>query len=140
MWSKAISMNCPPPSHSMWWVFFCCVRAFFWIDYRIIEFIGHLSFCQKRFLWWDFEEKWGMIFFSRFFVGYKKKEIYILQNKTKKKKTKKKEKKNSGNWDLISFPHCSSVVGFTDVCTHTFMLNCRLYNTWDSVHFFFLSQ
>ena len=60
-------------------------------------------------------------FFFFFFVGYKKKEIYILP--------KKKKKKKSGNWDLISFPHCSCVIGFTDVCTHTFMLNCRLYNT-----------
>ena len=44
---RTIFMNCPPPSHSMW-LFFCCVRAFFWIDYRIIEFIGHLSFCSKE--------------------------------------------------------------------------------------------
>ena len=80
----------------------------------------------------------GHDFFSRFFVGYKKKEIYILQNKTKQRKKKKERRtKRSGNWDLISFPHCSFVIGFTDVCTHTFMLNCRLYNTWVSVHFCF---
>ena len=76
----------------------------------------------------------GHDFFSIFFVGVQeKRNIYFTkQNKKKenKKERKKKErKKNSGNWDLISFPHCSSVVGFTDVCTHTFMLNCRLYNT-----------
>ena len=53
-----------------------------------------------------------MIFFLYFLWGYKKKEIYILQNKTKNKKKKKKEKRRSGNWDLISFPHCSSVIGF----------------------------
>ena len=70
-------------------------------------------------------KKNGACFFSFFLWGYKKKEIYILP----KKKEKKKKEKKSGNWDLISFPHCSSVIGFTDVCTHTFMLNCRLYNT-----------
>ena len=70
-------------------------------------------------------KKNGACFFFFFFLwGYKKKGIYILP-----KKKKKKKEKNSGNWDLISFPHCSSVIGFTDVCTHTFMLNCRLYNT-----------
>ena len=71
-------------------------------------------------------KKNGACFFLFVFLwGYKKKEIYILP----KKKEKKKKEKKSGNWDLISFPHCSSVIGFTDVCTHTFMLNCRLYNT-----------
>ena len=70
-------------------------------------------------------KKNGYVFFSFFLWGYKKKEIYILP----KKKKKKRKKKKSGNWDLISFAHCSSVIGFTDVCTHTFMLNCRLYNT-----------
>ena len=63
-----------------------------------------------------------------FFVfcgGIIKKEYIFYQ----KKREKNRKKKNSGNWDLISFPHCSSVIGFTDVCTHTFMLNCRLYNT-----------
>ena len=66
----------------------------------------------------------GPVVFFVFFVGVQeKRNIYF----TKKKRKKKKEK--SGNWDLISFPHCSSVIGFTDVCTHTFMLNCRLYNT-----------
>ena len=55
-------MNCPPPSHSMWW-FFCCVRAFFWIDYRIIDFIGHLSLFKKRdFYDGDSERKWGVFF------------------------------------------------------------------------------
>ena len=60
-------------------------------------------------------------FFFFFFCGVQeKRNIYF---------TKKKKEKKSGNWDLISFPHCSCVIGFTDVCTHTFMLNCRLYNT-----------
>ena len=66
-------------------------------------------------------KKNGACFFFFFFVGVQeKRNIYFPQ---------KKKKKKSGNWDLISFPHCSSVIGFTDVCTHTFMLNCRLYNT-----------
>ena len=70
-------------------------------------------------------KKNGACFFCFFFVGVQeKRNIYFT-----KKKRKKKERKKSGNWDLISFPHCSSVIGFTDVCTHTFMLNCRLYNT-----------
>ena len=88
--------------------------------------MGHLSFCKNIliFFYEDSEEKWGLFFFC-FFVGVQEKEIYILPEKKRKKKRKKK----SGNWDLISFPHCSSVIGFTDVCTHTFMLNCRLYNT-----------
>ena len=34
-----------------------------------------------------------MIFFLYFLWGYKKKEIYILQNKTKNKKKKKERKK-----------------------------------------------
>ena len=73
---RTIFMNCPPAFHSMW-CFFCCVRAFFWIDYRIIEFIGHLSFCKKK----EFND-------GDFFLlwRYKKKEIYILQKKKKKKK------------------------------------------------------
>ena len=80
-------MNCPPPSHSMWVCFFCCVRAFFWIGYRIIEFIGHLSFCKNILYFFDedSEEKWGF-FSSSFLWGYKKKEIYILPKKKKKKK------------------------------------------------------
>ena len=49
--------------------------------------------------------------------------------KKKKKKKKKKRKEKSGNWDLISFPNRSSFIRFTDVCTHTFMLKSRLYNT-----------
>ena len=81
-------MNCPPPSHSMWVCVFSCVRAFFWIGYRIIEFIGHLSFCKNIYLFFydDSEEKWGLFFFSFFLWGYKKKEIYILPKKRKKKK------------------------------------------------------
>ena len=67
----------------------------------------------------------GACCFFRFFCGGTRKKKYIFYQKKKEKKKKEK----SGNWDLISFPHCSSVVGFTDVCTHTFMLNCRLYNT-----------
>ena len=36
----------------------------FWIDYRIIESIGRLSFCKKRdFYDGDSENKWGMLFF-----------------------------------------------------------------------------
>ena len=72
-------------------VFFCCVRAFFWIGYRIIEFIGHLSFCKNIYIifYEDSEEKWGF-FFSFFLWGYKKKEIYILPKKKKKKKEKRK--------------------------------------------------
>ena len=120
-------MNCPPPSHSMWvCCCFFCVRAFFWIGYRIIEFMGHLSFCKNILIFFmRILKKNGACFFSVFLWGYKKKEIYILPEK----KRRKKERKKSGNWDLISFPHCSSVIGFTDVCTHTFMLNCRIYNT-----------
>ena len=64
-------------------------------------------------------------FFFFFFCGGIIKKKYIFYQK----KIEKNRKKNSGNWDLISFPHCSSVIGFTDVCTHTFMLNSRLYNT-----------
>ena len=30
------------------------IGHFFGMDYRIIEFIGHLSFCKKRVLWWGF--------------------------------------------------------------------------------------
>ena len=128
-------MNCQPPSHSMWVCFFCCVRAFFGIGYRIIEFIGHLSFCKNiLFFLMRILKKNGACFFCLFFCGGTRKKKYIFYQK---KKEKKKKEKKSGNWDLISFPHCSSVIGFTDVCTHTFMLNCRLYNTWVSVHFCF---
>ena len=74
-------MNCPPPSHSMW-VFCCCVRAFFWIDYRIIEFIGHLSFCKKRYFYDGILKKNGAWFLFSFFCE----EIYILQKKEEKKK------------------------------------------------------
>ena len=87
----------------------------------------HLSFCKNILIFFDedSEEKWGLFFFLLFFVGVQeKRNIYFTR-----KEKKKKERKKSGNWDLISFPHCSSVIGFTDVCTHTFMLNCRLYNT-----------
>ena len=110
-----IFMNCPPPSHSMW-CFFCCVRAFFGIDYRIIEFIGtYLSVKREIFMMEILKKNWGMLFF----VGVQeKRNIYF-----------KKKRKKSGNWDLISFPHCSYFFGFTAVYTHTFMLNCRLYNT-----------
>ena len=90
------------------------VHAFFWIDYRIIEFIGHLSFCKKREFYDGDSEKNGAGFFV--FVGYKKKEIYLLQQQQQQQKKEQK----SGNWDLISFP---SFIRFT------FMLNCRLYNT-----------
>ena len=85
-------MNCPPPSHSMWVFFCCCVRAFFWIGYRIIEFIGHLSFCKNIiiFLDEDSEEKWGMVFFS-FFCGGTRKKKYIFYQKKKRKKKKKKK-------------------------------------------------
>ena len=71
-------------------------------------------------------KKNGACFFCLFFCGGTRKKKYIFYQK---KKEKKKKEKQNGNWDLISFPHCSSVIGFTDVCTHTFMLNCRLYNT-----------
>ena len=85
-------MNCPPPSYSMWVFFCCCVRAFFWIGYRIIEFIGHLSFCKNiSFFYEDSEEKWGLFFFSFFLWGYKKKEKYILPKKKEKKKERKKK-------------------------------------------------
>ena len=79
-------MNCPPPSHSMWVVFCCCVRTFFWIGYRIIEFIGHLSSVKilKNFDD-DSEEKWGMFFLSFFFVGVQeKRNIYFTKKKEKK--------------------------------------------------------
>ena len=112
-------------------VFFCCVLAFFWIDYRIIESIGHLSFFKKRDLYdGDSEKKWGMFFFSCFFfVGVKeKRNIYFTQ---------KKEEKKSGHWDLISFSHRLSFIRFTNVYTNTFMLKSRLYNTWVSMHFCF---
>ena len=85
-------MNCPPPSHSMWVLFFCCVRAFFWIGYRIIEFIGHLSLCKKIYIFFyeDSEEKWGLFFFLFFFVGVQeKRNIYFTKKKRKKKKKKK---------------------------------------------------
>ena len=75
-------MNCPPPSHSMWWVF-CCVRAFFWIDYRIIECIGHFSFCKKRDFYDGDSEKNGVSFFFFFMGVHEKIKIYL----------KKKEKK-----------------------------------------------
>ena len=39
------------------------------------------------------------------------------------------KKKNSGIWDLISFPNRSSFTRFTDVYKHTFMLKRPLYNT-----------
>ena len=73
-------------------VFCCCVRAFFWIGYRIIEFIGHLSFCKNIYILFFMRilKKNGALFFSFFLWGYKKKEIYILPKKKKKKKRKKK--------------------------------------------------
>ena len=79
----------PPIVCGCW--FFCCVRAFFWIGYRIIEFIGHLSFCKNIYIFFDedSEEKWGLFFLFVFLWGYKKKEIYILPKKKKKKRKKK---------------------------------------------------
>ena len=66
-----------------------------------------------------------ILIFLFFFVGVQeKRNIYF----TKKRKEKKGFKK-CGNWDLISLPRGSSFIRFTDVDTHTFMLNCRLYNT-----------
>ena len=50
----------------------------------------------------------GLVFFFCFFVGVQEKRNIYFTRKEKKKKRKKK----SGNWDLISFPHCSSVIGF----------------------------
>ena len=67
----------------------------------------------------------GACCFWVFLWGHKKNEIYIK----KKKKEKKEKKKKRGNWDLISFPHCSNFIGFTGVYIHNFMLNCRLYST-----------
>ena len=85
-------MNCPPPSRSMWVCFFCCVRAFFWIGYRIIEFIGHLSFCKNiYFFFMRILKKNGACFFSVFFVGVQeKRNIYFTKKKERKKKEKKK--------------------------------------------------
>ena len=100
-------------------VFFCCVRAFPWIDYRIIEFIRHLSFCKKRdFYDGDSEKKWGMLFLFSFFsfCGGTRKNKYIFYKKNEE--IKKEKRKKSGNWDLISFPHCSYFIAFTDVYTH----------------------
>ena len=69
---------------------FFFVRAFFWIDYRIIEFIGHLSFCKNRgFYDGDSETKWGMLFLG-FFVGAQEKRNIYKKEKKKKKKRKKK--------------------------------------------------
>ena len=65
----------------------------------------------------------GACFSFFVFGGGTRKKIYIFYKK------KEKEKKKSGKWDLISFPHCSYFIGFTDVYTHTLMLNCPLYNT-----------
>ena len=78
-------------------VFFCCVRTFFWINYRIIESIGHLSFCKKiNFYGGDCEKKMGHVFFV-FFVGVQeKKYIYF----TKKEKEKRRKKWQLG-FDLI---------------------------------------
>ena len=83
-------MNCQPPSHSMWVCFFCCVRAFFGIGYRIIEFIGHLSFCKNIYIFFmRILKKKGACFFFFFFVGVQeKRNIYF----TKKKKEKKRKK------------------------------------------------
>ena len=61
-------------------------------------------------------KKMGHCFLFVFCAG-KKKEVYLK---------KKKEETKSGNWDLISFPHRSSFIRFTDVYTHTFMLKSRL--------------
>ena len=79
--------------------FFCCVRAFYWIDYRIIEFIGHLSFCQKRDFYDGILKKNGAWFFFSIFCGGTRKKKYIFY-KTKQKKKKKKERKKKG-FDLI---------------------------------------
>ena len=82
-------MNCPPPSHSMWVLFFfCCVRAFFWIGYRIIEFNGHLSLCKHIFIFFDedSEEKWGLVFFLFFCGGTRKKKYIFYPNKKERKK------------------------------------------------------
>ena len=66
-------------------VFFCCVLAFFWIDYRIIESIGHLSFCKKRDCYDGYsKKKWGMLFFLCFFFGgggVKEKSVYFIFKK-----------------------------------------------------------
>ena len=67
-------------------VFFGCVLAFFWIDYRIIESIGHLSFFKKRdFYDGDSEKKWGMLFLF-FFVGVKEKRNICFTKKKERKK------------------------------------------------------
>ena len=64
-------------------VFFLSLRAFFWIDYRIIEFIGHLSNCKKRDIYdGDSEKKMGHAFF--FSSGGTRK------NKITKKRERKK--------------------------------------------------
>ena len=109
-------MDCPTPSHIMWCFFVVCLH-FFWIDYRIIEFIGQLSFCKKRDFMMGILKKNGACFFF-FFVGVQeKRNIYFS------KKEKKKEKKE------VVIRICSYFIGFTGVYIHTFMLKCRLYNT-----------
>ena len=71
-------------------VILLCASFFFWIDYRIIEFIGHLFFCKKR----DFydghsEKKSGMLFFLFLFVGeQEKRNIYFKKQTKKTKKTR----------------------------------------------------
>ena len=80
--------------------FFCCVRAFYWIDYRIIEFIGHLSFCQREIFMMGFWRKMGHDFFSLFFVGVQEKRNIYFTKQNKKKKKKKERKKKKG-FDLI---------------------------------------
>ena len=100
-------MDCPTPSHFMLCFFVVCLH------YRIIEFIGQLSFCKKRDFMMGIVKKNGACFFFFFFVGVQeKRNIYF---------SKKERKKN------VVIRICSYFIGFTDVYTHTFMLQSRLY-------------
>ena len=105
--------------------FFCCVRAFFWIDYRIIEFIGHLSFCQKRDFYDGILKKNGAWFFFSIFCGGTRKKKYIFYKTKQKKKKKRKKKKRKKKKVVIGIWSHSLIVRLSSVlpmCAHT--LSC----------------
>ena len=78
-------MNCPPPSHSIW-CFFCCVRAFSWIDYRIIELIAHLSFSKRVVFMMGILKKMVHSSFSSFCCVGTRKKKYIFFKKEEQQK------------------------------------------------------
>ena len=97
-------------------LFFLLCGAIFWIDYRIIESIGHLSFCKKIDVnGGDSEKKFGHV--CLVFCRGRRKKKYIFY----KQKEKKKRRKDVviGIW---SHPLIVRISFVLPTCTHT--LSC----------------